>query len=396
MTRLPLLVLALAASALAESPAPAGDDFTFRLFQAVSQSARGNLVLSPENAREALGLGLLGAKGPTASELAGVLGLPAEPEQLAIQVQQEAQAWVTARGEATLDAAGALWPDTSYPLRADYVARAKIAYGAAPEVLALVEEPKASSERINAWASEKTHGLIPTIVSPALLRKDTQILLTSAVYFKGLWEAPFSASATGSEDFQAFRAHDGRFGAERVPMMKQRHLLRYAANDRLQAVELPYRGSHLAMLVLLPRAAAGLPQLEGTLDATVAGLRLRPADLDLWLPRFQFSALSDLKEPLRQLGLRTTFSDSADFSGLSDATRSHPTKLDAVIQEARVQADEEGTVAAAVTAVRGVRALAVRRPPLPFHVDHPFLFLIRDTITGRVLFVGRVADPGAS
>ena len=364
--------------------------FTTDLFQAAAETRPGNLDLSPDNARTALGLALLGAKGPTAAQLSTVLGLPTDPQLLAAQVKQESQAWLAAKGAARLEAAAALWPDTSFPLTASYLSDSQAAYGANPEPLDLRHDLKASTDRINHWASDHTQAMIPTLLQPGDLTADTALVLTSAVFFKGLWQAPFNAANTAPALFATAPG-----ASVSVPMMKQEGSFGYAQVGDVQIAELPYQSSHLALLVLLPTDAQGLGKLEGELSALLPDLKLEHARLDLWLPRFQFSTRSLLKAPLQRLGLGLPFDAQADFSGLTREQLGPSLHIGEVIQQARVQVDEAGTVAAAATAVLMKGGLAVRPgpPPVIFHADRPFLFVIRDTTTGRILFLGRVANP---
>jgi serpin B len=176
--------------------------------------------------------------------------------------------------------------------------------------------------------------------------------------------------------------------------MHQKHSYRYAEASGLQVLELPYR-KHLSLVVVLPRDRAGLGDVEKSL--TAEGIdqwlgQLRTTEIDLWLPRFKVTAAMKLNSRLSQLGMPLAFSDNADFSGISDK---EGLKISDVVHKAYVDINEEGTEAAASTAVMIVPTMARinPHPPVVFRADHPFLFMIRDTDTASILFLGRLIDP---
>ncbi|MDE2292178.1 MAG: serpin family protein, partial [Elusimicrobia bacterium] len=239
---------------------------------------------------------------------------------------------------------------------------------------------------INAWAARATQGRIQGLIPSGTLTAATRMVLANAVYFKGDWADKFDESRTREGDFAA---EGGK--TVKVPFMSRKGDLRFAKKDGLAALELPYKGRKLSMLVLLPDAPDGLAAMEQSLDAAeLAGVdaALRPEEVLVALPRFQMETSLELSDPLKALGLGAAFGSDADFSGMTGAK---DFSIDAVLQKAFVKVDEEGTEAAAATAV--VMKATSFRPPVLFRADRPFLFLIRDA-RGEVLFAGRVADPG--
>ena len=215
-------------------------------------------------------------------------------------------------------------------------------------------------------------------------------MLASAIYFKAFWVTAFANEKTVREDFQVSPM-------ERVPvdMMKLTDRFRYTDEGTFQVVELPYQGDALAMLILLPKSKDGLAQLEAAL--TLAKLenalkRLSSHRVDLGLPRFKIALQCELKDPLSQLGMRLPFDRaSADFSGI---TSTGELSISAVVHKAYIAVEEKGTEAAAATAVVMMpRAMRVPSTPVVFRADHPFMFLIRDTQSGSILFMGRLVRP---
>jgi serpin B len=219
----------------------------------------------------------------------------------------------------------------------------------------------------------------------------TRLVLTNAIYFKGDWTEPFKKEATQEAPF-----HLSREQRTTVPLMHRTDDFRYAAVDDLQILELPYgQQGHLSMVVLLPKAVDGLPQMEKKLSSEnlqtwLAGLRSR--EVRVFLPRFKMTSQFQLKDVLESMGMTSAFTPgAADFSRLSSEGELF---LSAVIHKAFVDVNEEGTEAAAATAATvALTAAPVAQEPAVFRADHPFVFLIRDNRTQSILFLGRLMNP---
>jgi len=245
---------------------------------------------------------------------------------------------------------------------------------------------------INSWVSDKTLAKITELVDHNVI-KDAPLVLTNAIYFKGKWAQKFDKARTTDEVWY------GLSGTAQVPTMQREGGYPYCEGDDLQALELPYKGEELSMLVVLPRNKDGLPALErqwavpGTYEQVTGRLRFEEIVI-VSLPRFKIESQYNLKPILCLLGAGFAFSDAPDFGGISDEPNK-PLKISEVIHKAFVEVNEEGTEAAAATA-RGLVVFSKKpkRPePKVFKADHPFLFVIRDRRTNAVLFAGRVLDP---
>jgi serpin B len=235
----------------------------------------------------------------------------------------------------------------------------------------------------------QTNGKIKDLIPPESLGAMTRLVLTNAVYFKGDWVQPFQKRNTREEDFTVSAQEKVK-----VPLMHQQMKMGYAEEGTFQVLELPYAGRELSMVVLLPKKVDGLPELEKaiTVDKLASLLSNLPVrEVNTYLPKFKLETSFGLNPTLEALGMKRAFSREADFSGISSAEALY---ISAVLHKAYVDVNEEGTEAAAATAVV-TRAMAVRRPqPVPvFRADHPFLFLICDTRAGSVLFMGRLTNP---
>ena len=250
-------------------------------------------------------------------------------------------------------------------------------------------QPEEAVKTINAWVSDRTRARIKELINRDVINVDTRLILTNAIYFKGQWESVFAKSATRDEDWHGSKI-------SKVPMMRQEDGYLYYEGDDFQAVNLPYKDRQLSMLVVLPRKKDGLAALEKRW-ATQSTFRQVTNGFDsesviISLPRFKIETEFKLKPVLCALHADLAFSDDADFGGIAD----EPLKISEVIHKAFVEVNEEGTEAAAATAV--VMALCAglsSRPPEPkvFKADHPFLFFIWDRKTNTVFFSGRVLDP---
>jgi serpin B len=241
---------------------------------------------------------------------------------------------------------------------------------------------------INRWVEDQTRDKIKDLLKPSLITPDTVVVLTSAIYFKGYWAQPFSAQATRDDDFRPAKGDPVR-----VKMMNQTARLPYFEAEAFQALELPYKDGSLAMVVLLPKQAEGLEAIEASLsveklDLWLAGLR--PSRVKVSLPRFTSTVEAELKDVLTKLGMPLAFQGAADFSGITGA---RDFAISAVVHKAFVEVEEKGTEAAAATAVVGVRSSAIAAKEIVFRADHPFLYLIRDTKSGSILFMGRLSRP---
>ena len=250
---------------------------------------------------------------------------------------------------------------------------------------------------INEWTASQTQDRIRDLLPPRSLNDLSRLVLVNAIYFRGTWRYRFPEDATRDQPF-----YPSAGAPAAVPTMRITARLGFARPDGAQILELPYVGDELSMVLLLPNERDGLGALEQALTAErLSGWigALQPAQVEVELPRFRIDppASVPLKDTLRTMGMPIAFTPQADFTAMSAATTpDEQLYIDNVFHKAFVEVNEEGTEAAAATAVvmraRGGGAGAA--PPTPrFVADHPFLFLIRDTRSGAVLFMGRVADP---
>jgi serpin B len=355
-----------------------------------------------------LAMAWAGARGETAREIDAALALEGDAASIhrgfagelqdlatasAAAVPADAGPWQQEEAERrrqTVRLVNRIWGQKGRPFDATYLALLTADYGAALEPLDFEHDTENARTTINAFVAEATERKILDLIPPGRIAPDTRLVLTNAVYFKARWAEPFSAGATQTGDF-----HVSATKTVHAPLMQGSHLLRYAKVDGVQLVELPYASGRMSMVVALPEAGA-LPRLEkGLSEATLPAWSnaLQYAQVRTTLPRFKTTADFEMAPVLSAMGMRSAFAyGPADFSGI-DGTRD--LFLSAVIHKAFVAVDENGTEAAAATAAL-MRAGAARpAEPVEFRADHPFLFFIRDTKSGAVLFMGRLEEPTA-
>lgn len=369
--------------------------FAFDLYQAI-RGSDGNLFYSPYSISLALVMTYAGARGETESQMADTLHftLPQARLHPAFNALDLALA---SRGEGAkskdgegfkLAIANSIWGQEGFKFLDAFLDTLAENYGAGLRLLDFAKAPEDARSTINDWVSEQTEGRIQDLLPPDSITDLTRLVLTNAIYFNAAWRMPFEESMTADGVFHLL---DG--GQVTVPMMRQAEFLGYAQGNGYQAVELPYDGDELSMVILLPDAGR-FADFEAALDADrVAAIvgDLGSANLALTMPKFEYDARLDLAGTLSNMGMPEAFGMSADFSGMDGK---QDLFISGVFHKAFVSVDEAGTEAAAATGV--VMTLkAAPGQPVEVTVDRPFIFLIRDIQTGAVLFVGRVLNPAA-
>ncbi|MGD2147253.1 MAG: serpin family protein [Anaerolineae bacterium] len=371
--------------------------FAFDLYRFLAeQQGDGNLFYSPYSISLALAMTYAGARGETEEQMADALqfDLPQSDLHPAFNAldQELARRGEGAEGKDEggfrLNIANAIWGQMDYAFLDAFLDTLAENYGAGLRVLDFANAPDASRVTINDWVSEETEGKIENLIPQGTIDPLTRLVLTNAIYFNAAWANPFQEEATQDGTFTLL---DG--SQSTVPMMRQTEAFAYHKGKGYQAVELPYDGHEMSMVILLPDEGE-FASFEDTLDAEKANTivdSLKRGQVALTMPRFEFDSEFGLNEALGAMGMSAAFSGGADFSGM---TGTRELFISDVVHKAFVSVDEEGTEAAAATAVI-MKLAAVAEEPVVITIDHPFMFLIRDIETEAVLFVGRVVDPSA-
>jgi serpin B len=365
------------------------NQFAFDLYALLAKN-QGNLFLSPASLSTALAMTYAGARGPTADEMAKTLHFPLDQKQLHPALAALLRAW-KAEGKQRgyqLSVANALWGQKGFGFLPDFVTLTRANYGAGLVEVDFAGNAALARKTINEWVEKQTQDKIQELFQPGVLNADTRLVLTNAIYFKGDWAKPFQKQQTQAD---AFHLSAGQ--KIKVPLMHRTGDYHYLDGGTFQALELPYVGNDLSMVVLLPRQRDGLADLEKTLSAARLAEwlpRLQKRQVAVALPKFKMTGEFQLNQVLAGSGMPSAFDkDRADFTGMNGT--GPRLFITVVVHKTFVDVNEEGTEAAAATGV-GISLTSV---PLlqTFRADHPFVLVIRDTRTGSILFLGRVVNP---
>ncbi len=368
------------------------NQFTVDLYRQLASEPGQNVFCSPLNVYAALALVEPGAAGSTAAELRRLLFPQAPIAQEQLQGLQRALCGSNQPQGYELRLGAAGWFQQQLSIKEPF-RQALAARGLSEPYreVDFVQAGEAAREEINRWASDQTGGMIPKILAEDDIDPLTRFVLCSAIYFQGKWSTPFSPDSTRPAPF---RLADGK--AVLTPMMFQTGRALFAQHEDFAIGALTYgdKKPRMQMLLIVPNDPDGLSAIEAELSAErldrwVASMR-RAGEVRIGLPKFQMRNRFQLKAPLTALGAGEMFRDTADFSNITDEIDLWISK---VIHEAAIEVDEEGTEAAAATAVIGITRSLAPEKPKRLVADRPFLFAIHDQLTGAYLFVGRMANP---
>ena len=375
----------------ADSVVGANNQFALDLYSKY-KSEKGNIFFSPYSISTALAMTYEGAKGQTAEEMQDVFYFPENDDERRSGYAGLYNELNKKDKEYKLSTANALWAQQDFVFLDNYFDIVEEYYGGKVTNLDFIRKAEESRTIINDWVEDNTNDKIKDLIPSGVINSMTKLILTNAIYFKGEWVKQFNKDYTSDQDFRV--ASDE---VVKVPMMQCAYdeaEFNYTENSELQILELPYSGDDLSMLIFLPKDD-NITTFEDSI--TVERLTkwkkdLREQEVNVFIPRFKFETKYFMADTLKEMGMPTAFSaDSADFSGM---TGKRDLFISAVIHQAFVEVNEEGTEAAAATAVVMELTSVAEPAPIPtFRADHPFVFMIQEKETGSILFMGRVSDP---
>ena len=412
VSMLAAVLFAAACAAYADEP-PAADDkaaaalaggneaFAFSLYSRLAGTG-GNLFFSPFSVSAALAMTMAGARGNTRAEMAALLALSDPDEKLHpafgrlienLNTRKYKGRWEedpdAGRKPFELVVANSLWGRKGYPFEDSFRKLAAASYGAGLVETDFDSDPETARLEINSWVEDKTAKKIKDLLAQGSVTELTRLVLVNAVYFKAAWEEPFEKSATAEGIF-----HVSDSAAVKAQFMRLTKTFKYGKTRGVEILSMPYIGRDLAMLVLLPDQASGMAGLEKDLQPEKLAALLRALkweDVEVSLPKFKIESSFNLNKTLQEMGMKDAFNPaSADFSGMA---KTGEIFVGIVLHKAFVDVNEEGTEAAAATAVSMEGESADEVKPIVFRADRPFLFVLRDEKTSSILFMGRVADP---
>lgn len=392
-TSLVIASLALLAAAPATNPkktAKANNAFAFDLYHEITKTEAGNVFFSPFSISTALAMTYAGADSTTATEIQNTMHFGPNTDAFHISYGEYLkQLDKNADGNIQLRIANRLWGEKTYVLKSSFINLNAQAYDSPLILVDFRNEPNDSRIEINNWVADRTEQRIKDLIPPRAITTDTRLVLTNAIYFKGDWLFRFDKKITKEQEFYLAKGK-----TKKTPFMNIKGAFSFSGNDKYKMIQLPYKGEKQSMVVVLPNKPEQLSEIEKTFtDSNFEQLNqgYKP-NVILRLPKFKITIPLGLNGALHEMGIRQAFTDFADFSKM---TKVNNLKITDVVHKAFIEIDEEGTEAAAATAVviglKTTAATEIRTEE--FIADHPFLFYIIDNETKAILFMGRIMEP---
>ena len=370
--------------------------FNFDFFRKLNSDPdnEGNIFYSPYSVFTALAMTYEGSGGLTAEEMENVLHIEQNNDSFHLYMKSLYE-YLNENSEYNISTANALWVNNNYDLLEDYVNIIETYYGGKASDIDY-SDPQVAADIINDWVESQTNNLIKDLVPASAIDPIlTMLILTNAIYFKGTWEIMFDEDNTTERDFTNT---DGDVTqVDTMKIIDTEDNFNYIENDEMQMLELPYSGDDISMMIILPKDGTDTDDIISSINKDTYNDwidEMYETELDLYLPKFKFETSYTLNDYLKELGMQKAFTGNADFSGMFGL---YDIYISSVIHKAFIEVNEEGTEAAAATAV--IMALTsaepTEQPPqrIVFDCDHPFLFTIHHKETNTILFMGQVENP---
>lgn len=363
-----------------------GNEFAFDIFKGVLQNAgeNENVMISPLSISYALSMTLNGADGDTREAMLETLRINGITiDALNYSYSDLTKALLSVDKRVLMSIANSVWTENDFSVKQTFIDILKNYYDAESEAFD-IDDPSAP-DKMNEWIEDKTNGLIKEMIDQ--LEDNTVMLLINAIYFKGKWKSEFDKSKTETLPF--FKPGGNSVD---VPMMKQKSGFNAYTGDGFLLAEFPYGQGNFVMDVILPVEPGGLSNtmaLVNDANYTDWVSNMNKREVEVSFPRFKYGFKKELKDVLSDMGMGIAFSESADFSNISEQ---YDLLINDVTHQTFIETNEEGTEAAAATVVT-VGTTSVGPSALIFKMDHPFIYIIRETSTNSIIFMGRVADP---
>ncbi|XP_043485057.1 antichymotrypsin-2-like isoform X8 [Leptopilina heterotoma] len=372
------------------------EQFSTHFYKTVAKKQPGNLITSPLSANVVLSMAAFGAKENTKKQMQEVLRMPAD-EGLSKTGYQNLIDSLNSVKEVDLKLANKIFPSVNLEVKPEFKALTKDNFRSEEQQVDFSKSSEAA-KTINTWCEEKTNKKIKDLIKPDDVDASTAMVLVNAVYFKGQWKLKFDANNTHNKPF-----HVDEKTVKDVPTMYKNGKLVYGELPEMKAkfVEIPYKGDEVSMLIILPDEINGLQEVEQKMsEMSLDDIRRRGSqvEVELYLPKFKIESTIDLKDTLTEMGMGEMFTDQANFRNIADADL----KVSKVVQKAFIEVNEEGSEAAAATAVIIAFVDSVgelQPPPVIFTIDKPFSYYLiynkhnTNSLSTTVLFSGHIKEP---
>ena len=366
--------------------------FGIDLFRELSKS-NDFVIFSPYSISSAMAMCYAGARENTAAEMSEIMHFDPEQESFHPAFRDLSKQLLAGNEKegASLTIANALWAQDDFPFLDEYYEITGACYAASVQNLDFSRPDKLEESRlvINRWVEEQTRNKITELLKPDTLSTRTRLVLTNAIYFHGAWLYPFNTGNTSQGDFRT-----GKDQVVSAGFMKQQKPFLFYEDDNFQAVELPYKGKDLVMLVILPRELLGIQEAMTRLDyqafASISSQMTQKTEVSLSLPKFTSGAEFILNDALKSMGIKDAFGQQADFSGM---TGKKDLFISVVVHKTFIEVSEAGTEAAAATGIGMALKSAYVAEPKIFNADHPFFYAIYHKETGVLIFAGWLENP---
>lgn len=382
-----MLLFGATSAQTSQYTASEANTFALEAYKQFAKTDNKNIFFSPISINMAIGITYAGAKGETEKQIASVFNFPENTTKFHKSMGALQENILDKASEGVeISLTNQLWADENYKFKCQYLRKAKKCYKAPVKRLDFYSKLDESRVSINNWVEKQTQERIKDLLPDGSLSKQTKMVITNTIYFKGQWDKQFVEGNTQNQDFTTISGEKVK-----TPTMNASTKLNFYQGDNLKLVEIPYAGKQFSMLVLLPNEDTSLASIEKELNTKTLNhyiSLMTESDLRLALPKFKFDASYKLKSTLSEMGMPLAFSNAADFTGMS---RKKDLKIDEVFHKAFVEVSEEGTEAAAATAVVIIRKTSIISNE--FRANRPFIFFIRENENGNILFLGRIANP---
>jgi serpin B len=371
------------------------NNFACNVYRELNQTNQ-NMVFSPYSVSFLLELLVSGSANNTRSQLINLLHLTDDNSLNNLNAfLDQIDTDLTGKNHG-LSLANALWSDKTLSYHPDFLADMNKLHNKSFYQVDFAHDPDSARLSINKWAETNTSGYIKNLLEKGTITNLTKLVLTNAIYFKGEWATPFDKTNTRPG---TFTTSDNK--TIQVPMMHITSNFYYNEDDQMQMLSMNYKQSSLAMAIILPKDIHNLQKIQQSLNAkSFSPAHNMDKKIIVTMPKFKIDSTlaSILVNALQKLGLKDAFIPAkADFKKMADPDPAHPLYIDNIIQKAMIEVDEAGTVAAASTVIimsaRAVVLSTDNTPKIVFAADHPFLFIIYDTESKLILFVGHVTKP---